>query len=256
MMQGERSSPRAAISIAMATFNGLPYLRRQIASILGQIDDADQFVIVDDASSDGTWEYLRALTHSAIELDRHAVNRGIRLTFEAALRACRHDIVFLSDQDDVWAPHKRATVQRAFEDRPGTAIVISDARLIDAEDRVVGASFMATRGGFRGDVASTILKNRYLGCAMVLHRDVLELALPVPSRAPMHDMWLGAMGAIQGVVIYLDQPLLDYRRHANNATRTSHSSLTQMVRWRVGFVVAIVSRVIGRRRSSTAWWRR
>ena len=237
----------ARASVAMATYNGLPYVRRQLASILDQIESTDQLVIVDDASSDGTWEFLQTLRHPALELVRHASNQGIRASFQEALTACRNDIVFLSDQDDIWLPTKRAVVMRTFDARPDVALVVSDARVIDADDRVVGASFMQTRGGFRGSVLSTILKNRYLGCAMVLRRSVLPLVLPIPRGAPMHDMWLGAMGAFQGAVVYIDEPLLDYRRHGRNASPSTHRPMLQMIRWRIAFVAAILSRLVARR---------
>ena len=242
----------ACASVAMATYNGMPYVRRQIDSILDQIETTDQLVIVDDASSDGTWEYLQTLTHPALELVRHASNLGIRASFQEALTACRHEFVFLADQDDIWLPTKRAVVMRTFATRPDVALVISDARVIDADDRVVGASFMQTRGGFRGSVLSTILKNRYLGCAMVVRRSVLPLVLPIPHGAPMHDMWLGAMGAMQGAVAYLDEPLLDYRRHGRNASPATHRPMLRMLRWRLAFVVAIVSRLVARRFRGTA----
>ncbi len=242
----------ASISIAMATYNGLPHVRRQLASILDQVEATDQLVVVDDGSSDGTWEYLQGLQHPSLELVRNTVNQGIRSAFQTALQACRNEIIFLSDQDDIWLPNKRAAVLRAFLEEPNATIVISDARVIDENDCVTSRSFMATRGGFRGSVRSTIVKNRYLGCAMVLRRTALSLALPVPRGAPMHDMWLGVMGAIQGPVIYLDQPLLDYRRHRRNATPSTHQSLMQMIRWRVAFVAAIVVRVIGRRMHLTS----
>lgn len=231
----------------MATYNGLPYVREQLASILSQIESTDQLVVVDDASDDGTWEYLRAIAHPALELVRHASNQGIRTSFEDALNACRHAIVFLSDQDDVWLPDKREAVLRAFAASPGATAVISDARLIDQDGRVIGPSFMDTRGGFKSGVFSTILKNRYLGCAMSIRRQVLSLALPVPRGAPMHDMWLGAMAAIEGTVVFIDEPLLLYRRHGRNASPSTPQSIVQMTRWRIGFVIAIAARLIGRR---------
>ena len=245
-------SPAGPVSVAMATYNGLPYVGRQVRSILDQMDATDQVVIVDDGSSDGTWEYLQTLDHPAVQLVRHAANQGIRATFQAALLACRNDFIFLSDQDDLWHPDKRSVVMQAFGSRPDVAIVISDARVIDADDRVVGASFMQTRGGFRGGVLSTILKNRYLGCAMVLRRSVLPLVLPVPKGAPMHDMWLGAMGALQGEVAYVDRPLIDYRRHGRNASPATHRSTMQMLRWRASFAAAIVARLVARRFHRTA----
>ena len=102
---------------------------------------------------------------------------------------------------------------------------------------------MATRNGFVGTVAGTLWRNRYLGCAMAIHRRVLEVALPVPSYVPMHDMWLGVMGHLVGRVVYLPTPYLQYRRHGANASPASRQSWHRMITWRIALLGALVSRL-------------
>jgi glycosyltransferase involved in cell wall biosynthesis len=209
----------------------MAFLPAQVASILEQLAPGDELVVVDDASRDATPQWLGALGDARVRIERQAVNRGVRPTFERALQLARHDVVLLADQDDVWLPGKRAALARAFDD-PAVMAAVSDAEVIDGSGRVTAPSFMATRGGFRGGVLDTLVRNRYLGCAMAIRQRVLAYALPFPADLPMHDMWLGALARSLGRVVYLDRPLLQYRRHGGNASPGRRAGVAQMAVWR------------------------
>lgn len=230
------------VSVAMATYNGQRFLQLQLSSILASLHPYDELVVVDDGSSDGTWEALSAIVDSRVRVLRNDANRGVVKTFERAFRETRHPIVFLADQDDIWEPGKRDAFVAAFAVDPACQAVISDARIIDGQGKVIADSFMATRGGFSGSVLGTLLRNRYLGCAMAVRRSVLDAALPIPACAPMHDMWLGSIAALLGRVAYLPQPLLRYRRHDSNVSFARHQGVFDMIRWRLDLVRALLQR--------------
>jgi glycosyltransferase involved in cell wall biosynthesis len=219
-----------AVSVAMATFNGERYVEAQLRSILEELQPQDEVVVVDDASTDGTVARVEALGDARVRLLRQARNQGVRASFDRALRACRHSLIFLSDQDDIWLPDKRNALTAELS--AGAMLALSDARVIDAEGRVVEASFMARRGGFKGSVVATLVKNRYLGCTMALRRELLDDVLPIPPTVPMHDMWIGLMAALRGRVAYIDRPLIHYRRHAANVSPDQRAGVAQMVTWR------------------------
>jgi glycosyltransferase involved in cell wall biosynthesis len=231
------------VSVVLAVHNGLRFLPLQISSVLDQLRQQDELIVVDDASSDGSSAWLEALADSRVCLHRHETNRGVIPTFEHGLSLARHDIVFLCDQDDIWLPGKREAFVQAFDASPGSLVVVSDAQIVDAQGVLTAPSFMATRGGFRGGLWSTLWRNRYLGCAMAVRRELLRMALPIPDRAPMHDMWLGVIGRLCGGVQYLPTPLLSYRRHGANATPSHHQSWARMLRWRLALLVAVTVRV-------------
>lgn len=240
-----RSLP--TVSVAMCTFNGRRWLDAQLDSILASLGDDDELVIVDDASSDGTWSMLQALTDPRVRTLRNRANCGVVASFERALCAARAPIVLLADQDDVWERDKRDAMLAAFDDDPSVTGVVSDATLIDADGVSIGDSFMATRGGFAGTLGATLLRSRFLGCAMGVRRSVLDLALPIPARAPMHDMWLGVIAASLGRVAYVDRPLLRYRRHDANASPARSPSPLRALRWRLDLVSALAARrLVGR----------
>jgi glycosyltransferase involved in cell wall biosynthesis len=227
----------------MAVYNGMRYLSAQIDSILSELGVDDELVVIDDASDDGSHEWLASLNDARIRLLRHDSNAGVRGTFEEGLRKARNDLVFLCDQDDVWLPGKRNLVVAEFDSDQRVLIVISDAEVIDSNDRILASSFMATRGGFKGRLCHTLVRNRYLGCAMAVRRELVNAALPIPASAPMHDMWLGALGSVLGQVRHIAFPLIRYRRHGGNVSPSHRQTWPRMLRWRLALFGAVVIRL-------------
>jgi glycosyltransferase involved in cell wall biosynthesis len=232
------------VSVVMATYNGLKYLPIQIDTVVGQLQLGDELVVVDDASSDGTVDYIRSLQSRFIRLIENPANQGVFASFETGLLAATGDVIFLCDQDDVWLPGKRDTMTACFDADASVQVVISDAQLVDGQGHVFAPSFMATRGGFHGSIWSTLVRNRYLGCAMAIRRDLLRVALPIPKRVPMHDMWVGALGALLGRVDYVDRPLIQYRRHGGNVSPSTPQGILQMVRWRLTLAWLLATRMV------------
>lgn len=236
------------VSVAMATYNGERFIDAQLESILGQLERHDEIVIVDDASTDRTRERVAAFGDPRIRLQVNDRNEGVLRSFERALRLTCGDAVFLADQDDVWLPGKRAALVEALDGDAAVMVAISDAQVIDADGAVVAPSFMALRGGFRSGVMATLVKNRYLGCAMAFKRCLLEVALPIPPDAPMHDMWLGAVSRLVGRTVYIDRPLMQYRRHAANVSPSHRADLAQMLAWRWRLARNVAARALAVRR--------
>jgi glycosyltransferase involved in cell wall biosynthesis len=238
-----KSISNPSVSVIMATYNGQTYLAEQLRSVLDELLPDDELIIIDDGSQDGTLELLDSLTSPAVRVVRNLTNIGVFATFERGLLMSSKEIIFLCDQDDVWLSGKRAACVAALERDPRTLVVVSDAQLIDASGTVTASSFMATRGGFRGDILSTLVRNRYLGCAMALRRELLIAALPIPHSVPMHDMWLGALGSILGRVHYISAPLMQYRRHGGNVSPSRHQGWLRMLRWRLALLIALAGRL-------------
>ena len=94
------------ISVCMATYNGEKYIREQMDSILQQLGEGDELIISDDLSSDKTVEIIKSYKDKRIKLYIHGDNHGFVRNFENALVHADGDIIFLSDQDDIWMPDK------------------------------------------------------------------------------------------------------------------------------------------------------
>lgn len=239
---------RSPVSVALATYNGAAFIAAQLDSILPQLGEDDQIVVVDDGSTDETVDRIARYADRRIEIFPNATNQGVLASFERALAAARHEIVFLCDQDDVWLPGKVDAVCARFTSDPRVLLVLSDAEVIDDGGRILERSFMALRGGFRAGFGATLVRNRYLGCTMAMRRRLLGWALPIPRDVPMHDMWLGSLAALLGRVEFIDRALVQYRRHAGNASPGRPQSIPTMVRWRWRLLKNVLMRLRAERR--------
>ena len=132
----------------MAVYNGAAYLLPQFESILTQLRTADEVVVVDDASQDDSADVLRNLSDSRLHVYRNETNLGVLASFEKALKLAHGDILFLSDQDDLWLPGKVDKIIEVFSLNPEITLVTSDAQIIDKCGLVVAESFFAQRGHF------------------------------------------------------------------------------------------------------------
>jgi glycosyltransferase involved in cell wall biosynthesis len=97
-------------------------------------------MIVDDHSSDRTCDQVRSMGDSRVRLIERLSNQDVALTFEEALSRATGSVIFLSDQDALWAPGKVATVWQALRRNPEVMLVVTDAALIDGDGNRLGAS--------------------------------------------------------------------------------------------------------------------
>ena len=93
------------VSVCMATYNGGKYIKEQIDSILGQLSNNDELIISDDNSTDDTVDIINRISDSRVRLFFNK-QKGYTNNFENALKQVRGDIIFLSDQDDIWMDNK------------------------------------------------------------------------------------------------------------------------------------------------------
>jgi glycosyltransferase involved in cell wall biosynthesis len=224
------TSERPKISVCMATFQGERFVEAQLRSILTQLSDTDEVIVVDDHSSDATCEIVRGLGDTRVRLIERTANQGPAKTFEEALLRASGSVVFLSDQDDLWAPGKVTRVIEAFRINPGVTMVVTDAALIDENGKDTGVSYYASRGSFRSGVLSNVVRCKFLGCTMAFRSELIAKALPIPDGIGMlHDFWLGAINSMtDGGTLYLDEQLVLYRRHAGAITAGPLKRKTQL----------------------------
>jgi len=210
-----------SISVALATYNGRLYLTEQLASLVAQHRPPDELVVSDDRSTDGTVELLEEFARTApfrVRIYRNERNLGVLRNFEKALSLCEGDIVFLSDQDDVWLPEKIAEVVRVFEGTPGALAVINDKLIADENLVPTGATMLGNIRGFGSPDSNFVA-----GCCSAFRREWLRIALPIPQGAIAHDTWLVGLAHRLGVVSISEKPLQYYRRHGSNLSENAYS---------------------------------
>jgi glycosyltransferase involved in cell wall biosynthesis len=226
------------ISACMASYNGGKFVDAQLQSILPQLKPDDELVIIDDGSTDDTLDRITKIGDARIRLRMHERNVGVVATFEDALRSATGDVLFLCDDDDVWAPTKVRRFMDIFANQPEVEIVQSRVRMIDENDRPMPDSRINRKGRFLPGFWRNLYKNHYQGSAMAIRASLLGRVLPFPARRGfLHDAWIGTRNdLLGGRTAFIDEDLLFYRRHSNNASRTK--SFIRQVLTRVDLLLA------------------
>lgn len=205
------------ISIALAVFNGHPFLRQQLESLTAQTYPHIEIIISDDHSSDGTKDIIAEFQqqYSNIIFFENEGNRGIKSNFTNVLNHCNGDYIALCDQDDVWLPKK---IQILVNEIGDNALIYHNSLFIDDQERSLQNTIADKFNCYSGNNPSTfLLYNCISGHACMFNKNLLRIALPFPE-ARFHDWWLAFVAAENGGVKYLPVILVHYRQHSTAAT--------------------------------------
>jgi len=118
----------------MATYNVAKYLKEQLDSFMGQTRMPDELVVCDDGSSDetiGILERFEKQVPFSVRIYRNADNIGFTKIITKLIWLCQWDIIFLSDQDDVWVSEKLATVEEAMNSSSSILFVVNLNEITD-----------------------------------------------------------------------------------------------------------------------------
>lgn len=159
------------ISVCIATYNGSKYIKEQIDSILPQLDECDEIIVSDDSSTDNTLSILKSYHDRRIIIFTNQKFNSPIYNFENALKHAKGDIIFLSDQDDIWEFNK---VQVMISFLQKKSLVVSDCYIINQDKNVICDSLFNGKVPNAG-VFINILRNHYIGCCMAFRRVLQRL---------------------------------------------------------------------------------
>ena len=220
------------ISVCVATYNGEKYIKRQLESILQQLDSNDEVIISDDGSSDNTIDVIEGMSDQRIKIYINTGMHGFTHNFENALVHATGDYIFLSDQDDVWVNNKVEVMLKYLEN---FNFVTHDCITVNDKNEILQTSrfdaFNMKSGFFRH-----LLKSRFLGCCMAFDRKMLDTILPFPKNDSLleHDVWIAAVGFLYFKCKMVSEPLIYYCRHGDNTSsggfEKGYSMLNKVIR--------------------------
>jgi glycosyltransferase involved in cell wall biosynthesis len=227
-MKSDLSASRPRISIALCTFNGAEFLAEQLESFRRQTRLPDELIIGDDCSNDETHEIIKDFAEAApfpVHLKINKKNMGSTENFQQTISRAGGELIFLSDQDDVWQTEKISVMEREFEKNPKLGLVFSDAALIDENSKPLGSNlwdFTFTKSE-RSNIKSgksfeTLLRRSVItGATLAFRGDLRGRILPIPHNIPnlLHDAWIALFCSIISDIKFVEQPLIGYRQHSS-----------------------------------------
>jgi len=220
---------RPLVSVVVPVYNGEPYLRESLESILGQTYRHLEVLLMDDASTDGAPEILRSYAErdSRVRYERQPRNRGIFGNINDGIALAGGDYVAIHHADDVYDPEIVAVEVAYLGRRPEVGAAFCTDVFIDRSGREFGRltlppEIRAAEVLSYADVLNGILQHQNVfirGGTSLVRRDVYDEVGWFDDRYSLRsdlDMWLRI--ARRFPIAILDRALVRYRIHAENSS--------------------------------------
>lgn len=117
------------VSVIMPAYNVENYIGEAIQSVLNQTYQKFELIIVDDGSTDETWEIIQSFNDPRIIQVRHPQNKGVAEARNTALKAAKGKWVALIDSDDIWLPERLEKLIKILEEKGNSYFIADDHTL-------------------------------------------------------------------------------------------------------------------------------
>ncbi|HRJ53786.1 MAG TPA: glycosyltransferase [Candidatus Thiothrix moscowensis] len=223
------------VSVIMPAFNHARWVRSAIESVLAQSLTALELIVIDDASTDASWETIQAVRtdHADTRLQclRHASNQGAPATINEGLRHAQGEYLAIINSDDIWEPNRLERLLHVAE-TTRQDFLCSDVFLLDADSLpcettehhwVAWFENLKQDYASHADVLATLLRGNFLITTsnFLFHRRVYARVGEFADLRYVHDYdyALRVLVAGFGMRFLSGEKLLGYRLHGSNTIR-------------------------------------
>lgn len=231
------------INVLLCSHNGALYIEDQVNSILLQSSTVDNLYIYDFNSTDETIEILEKLSNDKIIINRINYAPGASMSFfhafdDLSKKIDPNDIVFLSDQDDIWKFNKVETITKLFENSTNNYdLIFHDVSIVSDSLNLIHESFYKSSIfvlPYDLRFENIILSNPVIGHTMAFRGRILNILSEISNKNMylMHDWAILIFSKILGRVFYTDEVLSLYRQHSSNVLGFSlkrSKSITKLI---------------------------
>lgn len=145
-IQKNKKTRPPVISVVMPVYNAEKYVGQAIRSILNQTLKNFEFIIVDDSSTDSTWDIIRKFAQKSkrIKLFRNDKRMGVSITVKRAIEHARGDFIARMDADDISFPGRFEKQLSYLRQNRKTVAVGAQCLLINKRGRIIGEKVFPT----------------------------------------------------------------------------------------------------------------
>lgn len=212
-------------SVALCTYNGEKYLKEQLDSIINQTYQIDEIIVCDDGSTDATLSILKeydSLFPNLIKVHVNEQNLRSVKNFEKAISLCSNEIIFLSDQDDLWQENKVESIVSYFRNNPATNVISTngccllnkevDCNRISVWDIPNVLNEEMVKYDYFEIISS--ITNIATGATMAMRKNFVQQFSPIPVYKDFHhDEWIALVSSYYSSFSFHNEKLTYYRIH-------------------------------------------
>jgi glycosyltransferase involved in cell wall biosynthesis len=206
------------VSAVIPVHNGELYLAEAVASVLAQTAPVLECIVVDDGSTDASAEIARGFGDAVTYL-RQTPRRGVSAARNRGVAQARGELVAFLDHDDVWRPAKLER-QTALLEQQSATLVLCGVEVIDRHGAPLGTRRLASADLMAGMLLFNGTETVSASSTGLFDRAALVALGGFDERLGMSADWDVLMRVLLGGrLAYVDEPLVQYRRHDTNMSR-------------------------------------
>jgi len=200
------------VSVLMSVHEGERYLRESVESILDQIFTNFEFIIVDDGSTDNTWEILRdyADRDQRVQLVKNQENIGLTRSLNRSLAQATGEYIARQDADDISLPTRLERQVEFLDKNKHVGLLGTSWYAINGKGKIIGIN-QAVSGKHAVHFmchGSTLIRKNCLE-EVGFYQEIFELAQD-------YDLWLRIADEFE--VVNLSEPLYEQRIHMDSVS--------------------------------------
>jgi glycosyltransferase involved in cell wall biosynthesis len=219
-------------AVVMCTYNGEKYIQEQLESIYNQIRKPDEVIIQDDRSMDNTVQIIRDFIEDKnLTASWHVyvndTNLGWKKNFMTAMGRASSDLIFLSDQDDIWDEKKIEIMADICNQNRAIELLVCRHEPFDSETGKEAYHYQPSYGDedvtqvpFDGAFAET----RRPGCTYALRKELLQYVDEMWHEEWPHDQFFWCIAIARGTLYSYNKPLVKFRRHEDSNSPSNEKS--------------------------------
>lgn len=214
------------VSVIVPCFNQAHFLGEAIDSALAQTYPAVEVVVVDDGSSDNSYEV--AGRHEKVHR-LHQSNRGVAAARNRGLAESAGGFVAFLDADDRFLPQALEIGMRALDKRPNVAFAAGMSRDINEDGEPIGQREQPL---VTQDHYLRLLEDCYIwsGSSVVYRRSAVDAVGGFNEGLRAGDDYELYLELARRFPVYChDAVVTEYRRHGSNTTRNAAVVLTSQL---------------------------
>lgn len=211
------------ITVFMTAFNASRHISNAIKSILNQTFTDFELLIIDDGSKDETYNIAASFTDSRIRILKNEQNKGLLFSRNIALKEAKGKYLAILDSDDIALENRLEIQYKEFQKRPKLALLGTPTVVIDDAGKETG-EYVDVKCGKEQIPTELFFANTFIHSSILMKTEVFRVVGGYQVHlAEDYDLWVRI--AMNHEVDNLNFPLVKYRKHDNNISKTQGDKL-------------------------------
>ncbi|AFY29408.1 glycosyltransferase family 2 protein [Cyanobium gracile] len=220
--------PGVDVSVVIPCFNAKDFVGEAIRSVHCPPLLSIEVIVVDDGSTDGSWEELGRLQETefpSLKILSHPghANRGVSAARYLGFSASVGRYLAFLDADDVFMPDKIAAQVKVMDASPEVVLCHTGVQVVGDVQRSAFFESSFSRNPTNPyrlrSLKDYLVRNSICNSSVMVRSSSLrEIPFAYVQLAQYEDWLCWSLLAAKGFFLYLDRPLVGYRVHGNAAT--------------------------------------